>query len=177
MSGFRVKTDNDFSRMPTPKGEAVLIRRIQPEPFRGKPANAKGPRRKARQLEHQEQAALFRWATFQERNIPPLENLYAVPNAAKRSPVLGAMMKAEGLKAGMTDVVLAWPVREGSVIVKPGLYIEMKTTGKKPTPDQLKWRNRLITAGYSYYLAFGWQQAANAILDYLGSEYARHRVA
>lgn len=164
------------------QGPPVKIRRIGPDPLR-MPSRQTSPRKKrasSRMLEHHEQRALIKWAVMNERSIPALANLYAVPNGGKRSAITASLMKAEGVKPGVPDLVLAWPARSREsplVILRAGLYIEMKAPGRKPTPDQVVWRNRLIDAGYAYWLCFDWRQAANAIIDYLGHEFDRYRVA
>ena len=96
-----------------------------------------------RDLEHHDQVALFRWAAWNLARYPELEWMYAVPNAAKRSPRQGAYMKAEGLKAGVPDICL--PVARGGY---NGLYIEMKIKGNKPTEKQLEWHVALREQGY-----------------------------
>lgn len=162
------------------QGPPVKIRRVRPEPYRA-PSGVRARKKRAssRQYEHKEQRALFQWAVAQERSVPALANLFAVPNGGKRSPITAALMKAEGVRPGVPDIVLAWPTRcpHSNAIQLPGLYIEMKTPGRKPTDEQVKWRDRLIAAGYRYILAFSWTQAANAILEYLGPEFNRYRVA
>lgn len=52
------------------------------------------------------QAAYFTWAQHPVNmaNIPALEAIYAIPNAAKRTARNGAKMKATGTTAGMPDV-------------------------------------------------------------------------
>lgn len=136
-------------------------------------------RKKARQAEHDQQVALFQWAAACARAIPALVNLYAIPNGGKRNVVTAARLKAEGAKAGVPDVALAWPLRSEEtphLFASPGLYIEMKAGKNKPSTEQIAWRERLIAAGYRYVLAYSWTQAANAILDYLGSDYVAFRV-
>ena len=61
--------------------------------------------------EHQEQAALFRWAWFAQVKHPALALLYAIPNGGHRHKAVAARMKAEGVKAGVPDLCL--PVARG----------------------------------------------------------------
>ena len=69
--------------------------------------------------EHQEQSALIQWARMHKHS--GVRMLYAIPNAAKRSVRLAAMMKSEGMMAGVPDLFLPYPVEPYH-----GLYIEMK---------------------------------------------------
>ena len=71
--------------------------------------------------EHSEQAALFRWAAMQSKSIPALALLLAIPNGGARSLTTGGRLKAEGVKAGVPDIVL--PVPRGSYA---SLWIELK---------------------------------------------------
>ncbi len=121
---------------------------------------------KRNQPEHDNQVALFSWAAYDKR--PELGLLYAVPNSAKRSPRQGAWMKAEGLKAGVPDIVL--PVARGGY---HALYIELKVKGRKPTPDQLGWQARLNEAGNLAIVCYGWTEAREVIERYLGLSRAK----
>lgn len=157
----------------------MKIRRVGPDPyFVPDRTRARKRRASSRQAEHLEQKALFQWALQVERQLPELRNLFAVPNGGDRHPAVAAKLKAEGVRRGVPDVMLAWVVRdERGQIMAPGLYIEMKAGRNRPTPEQLDWRSRLIAAGYSWWVCYSWKDAANAILEYLGPKYVRrHRV-
>ncbi len=96
---------------------------------------------KRKDVEHQEQVALFKWLAlkYPEQNAVT----YAVPNAARRSPRQGAYMKAEGLKAGVPDICMAYATSGFH-----GLYIELKTIKGRPTDSQKEWIDRLWVNGY-----------------------------
>lgn len=160
-----------------PRGERMRIRRIKPDPLRVPIERTQARRGKSRQGEHQEQVALIQWATMQERNVPPLKNLFAIPNGGDRHFAVAAKLKASGVKRGVADLFLAWPVRVAGVIDRPGLYIEMKFGKNKLSTDQVDWKNRLIAAGYAYWVCYSWKEAANVIIEYLGGDFARYRVA
>ncbi len=53
--------------------------------------------------EHAEQVALCQWLRL--RRI----DYFAIPNAARRNPRTAAMLKAEGMRAGVPDLVLIPP--------------------------------------------------------------------
>jgi len=116
--------------------------------------------------EHDEQVALFRWsAMVSESQYPGLDLMYAIPNAARRSPRQGAWMKAEGMKPGMPDVHL--PVRCGD---KAGLWIEMKADKNKPTENQKNRMTKLTKAGHVCVVCYSWQEAVAAIDRYYALE-------
>lgn len=70
--------------------------------------------------------------------------LFAVPNGGARSRTEAAIMKAEGVTAGVTDLILLLG-REGF----NALCIEMKTTDRRSalSDAQIEWRSLAITNG------------------------------
>ena len=115
--------------------------------------------------EHDEQVALFQWAERNQDLIPELELLYANPLGGKRPRRTAARMKAEGAKAGVPDLTL--PVARNGY---HGLYIEMKVGRNKPTKKQAWWLASLAGQGYAVLTCYGFEQARDAILAYLGKE-------
>lgn len=110
-----------------------------------------------------EQAALMRWAMYEESKWPELTLLYHIPNEGKRSRVTGGQMKAQGMRKGVPDLHL--PVARGQY---HGLYVEMKRRhGETPTRDQADWLEALDAQGYCVCWAQGWDAAAHAIRCYL----------
>ena len=76
-------------------------------------------------LERQIQAALIQWA----QHHPIVRDfMFSIPNEGKRSRWLGHAMRASGLKAGCSDLMLAYPKGQYH-----GLFLELKRKGKKPT--------------------------------------------
>jgi hypothetical protein len=118
--------------------------------------------------EHGEQAALFCWASSPEvrAKYPELEWMFAIPNGGLRNKASAGMLKAEGVKAGVADVML--PV---TCHYFAGLFIEMKRANGVPSdvkPHQTKFADFVKAQGYVHAVAFGWQQAVRAIENYLG---------
>lgn len=122
-------------------------------------------------IEHQHQVALIRWAAQVHipvgSDIKPgarvVDYLLAIPNGGKRSgPREGARLKAEGVKPGVSDLLL--PLRRGGCA---GLWLEMKAPGKKPNPVQRDWIERMSMAGYHATWCDDWQKAAQVITQYL----------
>lgn len=113
--------------------------------------------------EHAEQRSLFTWATLNRQKYPQLENMFAVPNGGWRHPATAAILKAEGVKAGVPDIFLAWP-SQGYC----GLFIEMKRkVGGKVSDAQKEWSERLSAAGYLVRTCKGFEEAKNTITEYL----------
>lgn len=95
--------------------------------------------------------------------------LYAIPNGGNRNKREAGRLKRQGVKAGVSDLHLAFAVN-GYV----GLWIEMKrpiVKGQpKPrvSPDQTAWINRMGLAGYRAVVCYGVDDARATIKDYLG---------
>ena len=68
---------------------------------------------------HQE--ALFSWAAYRTGLMPELQYMYHVPNGGKRDKATAAVLKRQGVKAGVPDIMLP-AARAGY----HGLYIELK---------------------------------------------------
>lgn len=115
-----------------------------------------------KQLEHQHQAALFRWAGFQCRRLPELNLLFAIPNGGYRNPATAGRLKAEGVKPGVPDVCL--PVARGEF---HGLFIEMKAGRNRPTTSQVAWHFHLSQQGYRVAVCYGVEAAIEVIEGYL----------
>jgi hypothetical protein len=123
----------------------------------------------ARELEHAEQCALFRWAWSVRREHPELEWMFAVPNGYHRDIRVARKVKAAGAKAGIPDVAL--PVPRGPY---HGLYLELKVGRNKPTEEQRKWLEHLGNVGYFATWCTGWEAARDVIVDYLNLEGGGH---
>lgn len=112
-----------------------------------------------------EQQHLFQWAAVSAAVRWPKEMrmLYHVPNEGKRSKANGARLKSEGLRAGVPDINL--DVARGQY---HGLRIEMKRRrGGRVSPEQAAWLEALREQGYAAIVAYGWEEAADAIEKYL----------
>ena len=114
--------------------------------------------------EHDEQAALFAWAEANEGRYPELALLFAIPNGGHRHPAVAAQLKAEGVRAGVPDVLLL--CRRGGYA---GMALELKRRDHSngPTPEQRDWLARLNAAGYKTVVCYGADEAIKAIMDYL----------
>ena len=130
--------------------------------------------------EHQEQATLFSLFTVWGRpatvgsdmvaktnleKYPALHLAHSIPNDGNRHKKARGIMMAQGLRAGVPDMML--PV---SRLGFHGLYIEMKR--RLPTrgtvkPDQKKWLTALSKEGYLAAACWGYEAAWLLIKAYL----------
>jgi hypothetical protein len=84
---------------------------------------------------------------------------FAVPNAARRSMNLAAKMRAEGMKAGVADLVFIAPPHGRA------FFLEMKKEkGGRRSDAQLLFAREIKEAGASHEFADGFAQAV-AILE------------
>lgn len=111
--------------------------------------------------EHQEQVAFFKIAALYAVTDPRWSCIYAVPNAAKRSPRQGKWMKDEGMKAGVPDICVTVAASGYH-----GLYIEMKTKTGRLTDSQKMWIDRLKKQGYLALVARGCDDALDIVRRY-----------
>ncbi len=114
-----------------------------------------------RQLEHAEQCALLKWWRLQYPAKSRL--LFAIPNGGARNAITGAMLKAEGVLAGVPDLFLAVPAGG-----RHGLFIELKRRqGGKVSQAQKDMLEALQGAGYMTAICRGWLEAKAVIQSYL----------
>lgn len=110
--------------------------------------------------EHEEQQALVEWAQLNPAIGP---YLISIPNEGKRSPMMGKRMRKMGLTRGVSDLLLAIPTS-----LHHGLFIELKRREKwVVTAQQLDFQKRMRDVGYEATICYGWDEARNAILNYL----------
>lgn len=89
--------------------------------------------------------------------------LFAVPNGGRRDAATAGKLKAEGVVAGVSDLVLLKPNREFGA-----LLIEMKRKGGRQSESQKQWE-KIITADgeYKYVKCFGFDDFKREVDNYL----------
>jgi hypothetical protein len=154
----RIRTEIDVMSRP------VSLRDIDPSMLGPHSPLLELMRRKPRSdREHQEQVKVFAWAHDHETEYPDLRWLFAVPNwIGVRTVKQGARLKAEGRKAGVLDMWL--PVRRA---IYPGLAIELKVQGNRPSAEQQDWIKHLIREGWRVVVAYGSEKAISELEAYL----------
>lgn len=112
--------------------------------------------------EHVEAVNLIRWVRLASGAEPALRLFHSIPNGGARSKAAAGKLKAEGTLPGVPDYFL--PVARGE---HHGLYVELKAQDGRPSPAQVEFCRAVIGEGFAAVLCRGWQDASNAIADYL----------
>ena len=112
-------------------------------------------------IESRIQQAAVSWFRLQYPKYAGL--LYAIPNGGARNRVTGAILKAEGVRAGVADLFLSIPNREYH-----GLYIEMKKPKGRQQESQKRFQTEVEAQGYRYVLCHSTDEFMELIKEYLG---------
>lgn len=97
--------------------------------------------------------------------------LIAIPNGGARDARTGAMLKREGVRAGVWDLFLAKP----DLCAGHGLWIEVKSPKRRNhklgglTKEQACFMVKAEVNGYRYEVVYTTQEGINAITRYLTS--------
>lgn len=132
------------------------------EPTKPKPGKKITPEDLAGESESSQQKALFLWAASARDKYPQLKYLFHIPNGGLRDMRTAVNLKAEGVRAGVPDVMLPYGCG-----FRLGLFIEMKVGKNKPSLEQVDWINYLNSAGYECRVCYSWEDARDAIVKYL----------
>lgn len=114
-----------------------------------------------------------------ETPAPLLRWLHAIHNQGHGDVKRGARARSEGVRAGVPDIFLPVPMNfrgwQGhDDFVRHGLYIELKrpdSVGKRAgsaSEAQDEWISYLRSAGYQVEICYGWLEARDCIIKYLG---------
>lgn len=117
-------------------------------------------RRKPRNEEHDLQCACVKWFRLKHPSIRG--NLFAVPNGGRRDAVTGALLKAEGVTAGVADLILLKSNR-----FYGALCIEMKTPQGRQQDTQKAWQNAVERGGAKYVVCRSLDDFIREITQYL----------
>lgn len=121
-------------------------------------------RAKSRDLEHKEQVAVIQWWAHAHKKYGlPEFALFAIPNGGHRHMLTAVRLKAEGVRPGIPDLMLA--VAKGSY---SGVFIEMKSTEGVESVVQKEIRTWLNGQKFHSLVCYGAQEAIDAIKFYLG---------
>ena len=112
-----------------------------------------------RNLESRIQRSCVEWF---RRQFPRLADLlFAVPNGGARSAVTGAILKGEGVLAGVADLLLLVPNRKYH-----GLCIEMKSPKGRQSASQKQWEKAVTKQGFKYIVCHSFDEFYNGIMIY-----------
>lgn len=129
----------------------------------GWPTPRKSLRAHNEQPEHAMQCAVFEWARYAAGMHPELHLLEGSMNGVKLTTAQAGKAKAAGMLRGAHDIRL--PVARGGFI---GWCGELKCGKNKPTPEQILYGERMMTAGHQVgYFYDDWTKVRDSILAYL----------
>jgi len=119
--------------------------------------------------ESQEQCDVFKWARdpIVLKKYPMLELMFAINNVLKLSIGQAVKAKRTGTNKGTPDIMLPCPKNLGSIFAIAGLFIEMKKTEGRLSPEQKDKIAKLTTAGYKCVVCYSATEAIDAIEEYL----------
>ncbi|MEL7937658.1 VRR-NUC domain-containing protein [Pseudomonas delhiensis] len=121
------------------------------------------PRKPRADWEGQEQAQLFGILKIKHPEVYRLA--YHVPNGGHRHPAVAGKLRAQGVKAGVSDIVL--PMARGGWF---GLYIEFKATPPHDaavSQEQTAFLLRVEQQGYYATVCRGVDDALRVIEQYM----------
>jgi len=107
-----------------------------------------------------------------DKPVPEFRWLHAIPNGGSRGDtersrkIRGAQLKAQGVKAGVSDMCL--PVKRNGF---SGLYIELKKPGKikDTSSEQDEFGEFVISQGYMFEVCDSWEKAVHLLKLYIVS--------
>lgn len=110
--------------------------------------------------EVEEACALVQWVNLQ----PNIRDFFIhIPNEGPRTMRFGRILKLMGLKRGVSDYLLALPVSPFH-----GLWLELKRRQIGiVNAEQKAWVERMQGVGYAAAIVYGWEEAKDAIEQYL----------
>lgn len=116
--------------------------------------------------EHGHQTALMCWAHQNLELYPELVWLFAIPNGGQRQAIVAARLKVEGVRSGVSDLMLP-TARRGY----HGFFLEMKKPKGKESDSQKQFGAHLGKQGYLYGCFDHWTKARDALLWYLERQF------
>lgn len=112
--------------------------------------------------EKDHQVFIFQVLELNEKEFPFLKFVYHPANGGLRHPAVAAQMKREGVRKGVSDVVLPFPNKHFN-----GAYLELKKDQKsKPTPEQKEFISFVRDNGYYAEVCYGADMLLDVIENY-----------
>ena len=116
--------------------------------------------------EHEIQVAYFEWWAWNAKRLGVPQCLcFAVPNGGLRKKGVAGKLKAEGVRAGTSDVFLLVP--RGPF---HGLVMEFKSRKGRPTPEQLAFMTEARRRDYNGVFVYSTDEAIRVTSVYLTQE-------
>lgn len=107
-------------------------------------------------IEHQTQTGCVNWFRYVYNDAL----IFAVPNGGRRDRKTGSRLKAEGVLAGVADLIILSSVGT--------FFIEMKTKTGQQATSQKGFQKRVEALGYHYYVCHSFEDFINAVEKELG---------
>lgn len=114
----------------------------------------------SRHLESQMQINCVRWFRYQFPQYQKL--LFSVPNGGRRTATEAKILKAEGVVAGVSDLILLVPAHGFFA-----LCIEMKVKPNKQSDYQKEWQTLVEGYGYQYAVIYTFEEFRDLVNEYL----------
>lgn len=111
-------------------------------------------------IESQIQQSCFKWFRLQFPDLAML--MFAVPNGGSRRRIEAKIMKAEGVTAGVADVLFLYPNSEHH-----GLCIEFKTNKGRQQPSQKQFQQAVEAQGYKYAIVRSIEEFIELVKNYI----------
>lgn len=114
---------------------------------------------------------LFGRVVTWSKAVPALEWFHAIHNQGHGDKIRGANAKAEGVRKGVADTFLPYPVGDWH-----GLYIEMKKVSERPksaeakggvSDEQAAFGEYVKRNGYGFMVCYGWEHAVATLRSYI----------
>ena len=117
-------------------------------------------RKRPGHVESDLQIRCVKWFSYQYQYLRPL--LFAVPNGGRRDAKTGAILKREGVQAGVSDMILLCPNKQYHA-----LCIEMKTHEGSQSKLQKEWQEAVEEQGYKYAVCRSLDSFIKEVNEYL----------
>lgn len=118
-------------------------------------------RKRPNDEEHRLQCRCVQWFRYTYSNLAA--RLFAVPNGGRRDATTGARLKAEGVLAGVSDLILLVPNQ-----CYHALLIEMKAEHGRQSQTQKEWEQAVTMYDeYKYVVCHSFTEFEQTISEYL----------
>lgn len=113
--------------------------------------------------EHDLQTCCMTWLRYQH---PQLDRVtFAVPNGGRRDVATAGKLRAEGVKAGVSDIIMLLRTEHYGA-----LCIEMKTDVGRQSPAQRQWQRDVEEAGMKYVVCRSLDDFKAAVEEYVADK-------
>lgn len=118
-----------------------------------------------RHVESNTQQFCVKWFRYSFRELSPL--FFAIPNGVRTSATQGRILKAEGMLAGVADMLLLVPCNGYH-----GLCLEFKTEKGRQSDSQKAFQSAVESQGYKYVIVRSFEDFRREIALYLKKDFS-----